>query len=350
MSNVKLNDGTVPWSQREDLGRQLEEQLVNVLAWSGVPIDPNDLGADGESEYGAYVPDWHFRAGETHLDPELADDPTPEIERSQESMIVRSLQRMTDSGLGLTENLIADGGHAHYQELADGAEVSASTVYRWLQRMGEAVQSDNGVITFHSAQLKEQFEEIVGRTATTFVNTVDNAMRRADTVLEQDAYQRQAGDPFESWRQKWGAEILDDGEVLKLGSALPHPERSLDAPVDAGDVTKDGFDAWRDAGRGPGRFPSDVAWDDEVGHRQREDVNELLQAANDEVVSDAVEKLAHTFRGKDVVDVVDRVKTMIDAGASWSAEQIQAAVEEAGYDIDVEDAARPDFHIPETGR
>jgi signal recognition particle subunit SEC65 len=41
---------------------------------------------------------------------------------------------------------------------------------------------------------------------------------------------------------------------------------------------------------------------------------------------------------------------MIDAGASWSAEQIQAAVEEAGYDIDVEDAARPDFHIPETNR
>jgi flavin-binding protein dodecin len=280
----------------------------------------------------------------------LADDPTPEIERSQQSMIVRSLQRMTDSGLGLTENLIADGGHAHYEELADGAEVSASTVYRWLQRMGEAVESDNGVITFTSAQLREQFQEIVGRTATSFVNTVDNAMRRADTVLEQDAYQRHAGDSFESWRQKWGAEILDNGEVLQLGSTLPHPERSLDAPVDAGDVTKDGFDAWRDAGRGPGRFPSDVAWEDEAGHRQREDVNHLLQAANDDVVSEAVQKLAGTFRGKDVVDVVDTVKTMIDAGASWSAEQIQAAVEEAGYDIDVEDTARPDFHIPETNR
>jgi DNA invertase Pin-like site-specific DNA recombinase len=53
-------------------------------------------------------------------------------------MIVRSLQRMTNSGLGLTEQLIGDGGHAQYNELADGAEVSASTVYRWLQRMGEA--------------------------------------------------------------------------------------------------------------------------------------------------------------------------------------------------------------------
>jgi len=161
MNDVTLNDSTASWSERHALGRELEERLVNVLAWSGVPIDPNALGADSEDEYGAFVPDWHFRAEESELEPELADDPTPEIERSQESMIIRSLQRMTDSGLGLTENLIADGGHAHYEELADGAEVSASTVYRWLQRMGDAVKSDNGVITFHSAQLREQFEEIV---------------------------------------------------------------------------------------------------------------------------------------------------------------------------------------------
>lgn len=41
---------------------------------------------------------------------------------------------------------------------------------------------------------------------------------------------------------------------------------------------------------------------------------------------------------------------MIDAGAGWSAEEIQAAVEEAGFDIDVEEAARPEFDIPENPR
>jgi hypothetical protein len=348
MSQVRLNESTVSWSRRNELGRELEERLVNVLAWSGVPIDPNDLGADSEHEVGAYVSDWHFRAEPSTLEPELADDPTPEIERSQESMIVRSLQRMTDSGLEVTESLIADGGHAHYEELAESAEVSASTVYRWLQRMGEAVQSDNGVITFSSAQLREQFEEIVGRTATQFVTTVDNAMRRADTVLEKDAYQRQAGDPFDSWREKWGAEVLEEKDLLQLGSALPHPKQNRTAPVDAGDVAKDGFEAWRETGRGPGKFPSTVEWDDESGFRRRENVNELIQAANDDVVSKAVQNLAKTFHGDDVVDVIDQVKTMIDGGAAWSAEQIQAAVEEAGFEIDVEDAARPDFHIPET--
>jgi len=347
MNEIRLNDSRPSWSDRHDLGRELEERLVNVLAWSGIPIDPDALGAESEEEVGAFVEDWHFRAEATDLEPELADDPTPEIERSQESMIVRSLQRMTNSGLDLTEELIADGGHARYDDLADDAEVSASTVYRWLQRMGDAVESDNGVITFHSANLREQFEEIVGRTATKFVQTVDNAMRRADTVLEKDAYQRTAGDEFENWRQKWDAEVVDDGDVLELGTCLPHPDRGHEDPVDAGDVTKDGLDAWKNSGRGPGLFPQTVAWNDEAGDRHREDPNDLIDAAKADRVPKGVRQLAEMrFSGLDTVDAISEVKQMIDAGVSWSADEIQMAIEEAGFEFDVRDAAEPDFHIP----
>lgn len=347
MSNVTLNDGTVPWSQRGQLGRELEERLVNVLAWSGVPIDPNDLGAGTETEYGAYVPDWHFSAEETDFEPELADDPTPEIERSQESMIVRSLQRMTGSGLDLSEQLIADGGHARYDHLADEAEVSESTVYRWLRRMGDAVESDNGVITFTSATLRERFQEILDRTVTDVQNRIDNAVRAADDVLEKDAYQRTAGDPFETWRQKWGAEIDDD--ELHLGTCLPHPGKGSEDAVDAGDVLRDGLSSWKESGRGPGHFPQKVRWTDEIGAMQRDDPNELIRAAKTDRVSEHVKQLAErTFAGLDVVDAVAEVKHMIDAGTSWTAAEIQAAIEEAGFDIDIEEAARPDFHIPET--
>lgn len=352
MSNITLSDGTVPWSKREELGRELEEKLVNVLAWSGVPIDPNDLGVDsggGGADYGAYILDWHFRAEETHLDPELADDPTPEIERSQESMIVRSLQRMTDSGLELSEQLIADGGHAHYRDLADGAEVSASTVYRWLQRMGDAIESDNGLITFHSANLRGQFEEIVGRTATKFVQTVDNAMRRADSVLEKEAYQRRPGAAFENWRQKWGAEVADDGRVLHLGTCLPRPDREIDAPVDAGDVVKDGLEAWHEDGNKTGTFPREIHWDSDRDGHHSERLDDLLEAAKEDHLSEAVQQLAErTFAGLDTVDAISEVKRMIDAGSAWSAEQIQAAIGEAGFDFDVRDAAEPDFEIAET--
>ncbi|NHX37642.1 MULTISPECIES: DUF7845 domain-containing protein [Halolamina] len=349
MNEIRLNDSRPSWSDRHDLGRELEERLVNVLAWSGIPIDPDALGAESEEEVGAFVEDWHFRAEATDLDPELADDPTPEIERSQESMIVRSLQRMTDLGLELSEQLIADGGHAHYEDLADDAEVSASTVYRWLQRMGEAVESDNGVITFHSANLREQFEEIVGRTATKFVSTIDNAMRRADTVLEKDAYQRRAGAEFENWRQKWGAELAEDGRVLNLGTCLPRPDRDLDAPVDAGDVVRDGLEAWHEDGNKTGTFPHEIHWDDDRGQHHSERLDDLLEQAKKDHRSEAVQQLAEmTFAGLDVVDAISEVKQMIEAGSSWSPAQIQAAVEEAGFEFDVRDAAEPDFEIPET--
>jgi len=174
-------------------------------------------------------------------------------------------------------------------------------------------------------------------------------MRRADTVLEKDAYQRTAGDEFENWRQKWDAEIVDDGDVIELGTCLPHPDRGSEAPVDAGDVTKDGLEAWTNSGRGPGLFPQKVHWHDEAGDHHREDPNELIQAAKTDRVPEGVRKLAErTFAGLDVVDAISEVKHMIDAGAGWSAEEIQMAVEEAGFDIDVRDAAEPDFEIPET--
>jgi hypothetical protein len=58
---------------------------------------------------------------------------------------------------------------------------------------------------------------------------------------------------------------------------------------------------------------------------------------------------AEVFRDVlDVVDAISEIKRMIDAGANWTAAEIQAAVEEAGFAIDVEDAAQPEFDIPET--
>jgi len=151
-----------------------------------------------------------------------------EIERSQESMIVRSLQRMTNSGVGLTDQLIADGGHARYDQIAEKAEVSESTVYRWLARMGDAVESDNGVITFHSIQLREQFQEIIGRTVTSVQNAVDQAVKAADDVLERDAYQRNPAGPIDSWKAKWGAEFSGTPTFFVSGLRFrPRPRHQL---------------------------------------------------------------------------------------------------------------------------
>ncbi|WP_435145940.1 hypothetical protein [Halobaculum sp. P14] len=345
VSNHRINDSTVPWSRRHDLGEQLHERLVNLLAWSGIPIDPNAPGTAND-EVPAFVEDWHFSPRPTRFDVDLADDPTPQIERSQESMLVRSFQRMTTSDLSLTEQLVADGGRARYDDLAEQSETSETTVYRWLSRMGDAIESQNGVISFNSAHLREQFEEILGRTVTTVENAVDHAVRAADTVLEKDAYQRTAGDPFDNWREKWDAVVENDGHELHLGSCLPHPEEGTHAPVTAGDVTTDGFEAWRKAGKAPGHFPKRVRWNDESGTEHIEDANTLLRHDPSEATEQAIEKLARTFRGQTVVDAIEQVRRMIEAGSSWTPEQIQAAVERAGFDIDVEEHAVKTFEIP----
>jgi hypothetical protein len=273
-----------------------------------------------------------------------------EIERSQESMIVRSLQRMTNSGVGLTDQLIADGGHARYDQIAEKAEVSESTVYRWLARMGDAVESDNGVITFHSIQLREQFQEIIGRTVTSVQNAVDQAVKAADDVLERDAYQRNPAGPIDSWKAKWGAEFSEDADVLRLGTTLSPPDHDINSVYDAGDVVLNGLDAWRKEGRPNGNFAQVVEFRDTSGHQHTVFRDQLVEKAKKDHVDNAIQQLATSIneRADDVVDVIDRVQTMIHAGPSWTAEEIQAAVEEAGYDIDVEQHARPDFHIPET--
>ncbi|WP_435147632.1 hypothetical protein [Halobaculum sp. P14] len=345
VSDIRINSDTVAWNRRYNLVEELEERLVNILTWAGIPIAPDALGSSNDSA-AAFVEDWHFSPAPTQRDIELFDDPTPEIERSQESMLVRSFQRMTTSDLSLTEQLVADGGRARYDDLAEQSETSETTVYRWLSRMGDAIESQNGVISFNSAHLREQFEEILGRTVTTVENAVDQAVRAADTVLEKDAYQRVPGDPFDSWREKWDAVVDDDGHELHLGSCLPHPDEGLHAPVTAGDVTTDGFEAWRNAGKAPGNFPKRVRWSDASGTEHVEDANTLLRHDPSEAAEQAIEKLARRFRGKDVVDAIEQVRRMIEAGTTWTPEQIQTAVERAGFDIDVEEHAVKTFEIP----
>ncbi|QZP37096.1 hypothetical protein [Halobaculum magnesiiphilum] len=345
VSDIRINRETVAWDRRHALVEELEERLVNILTWAGVPIAPSSLGSSNDSA-STFVEDWHFSPAETPRDLDLHDDPTPKIERSQESMLVRAFSRMTPADESLTEQLVADGGRAHYDDLAEESETSETTVYRWLKRMGDAVESQQGTITFASQHLREKFEEIIGRTVTDVQNSIEHSLRHAESILEEDAYERPSGDAFESWREKWGARVADDGAELQLGSCLPHPDEGVASGVNAAEVVQDGFHAWKDAGNAPGHFPGRVRWGDDHGQERVAEANTLLQHDAQQARSEAVERLARTFEGNDVYETVDRVRKMIGTGSTWSAEQIQTAVEIAGFEIDIEEHARPEFEIP----
>ncbi|AEN06722.1 hypothetical protein Halar_3101 [halophilic archaeon DL31] len=106
-----------------------------------------------------------------------------------------------------------------------------------------------------------------------------------------------------------------------------------------------------ESGRGKDHFPQIGRFRDQNRGIEKADSNELIQAVDEDCVSDAVQQLAQVrFAGLHVVDAISEVKQMVDAGTGWIAREIQAAIEEAGFDFDVEQHVRSDFEIPETGR
>ncbi|WP_241768152.1 hypothetical protein [Haloferax sp. ATB1] len=60
---------------------------MNILEWADIPSKPGHW----------FVEDDHFVPEESDRNIAFWDDPTPEIEASQESIIIRTLQELEDS-------------------------------------------------------------------------------------------------------------------------------------------------------------------------------------------------------------------------------------------------------------
>ncbi|WP_225316426.1 MULTISPECIES: hypothetical protein [Haloferax] len=112
-------DQSVRWTDRHDLVDDLEEKMMNVLEWAGIPTNPGSW----------FVEDDHFVPGESDRRIAFWDDPTPEIEASQESVIIRTLQELEDSDRDVLEYVaMADGGTV--DGAAEETGWSEATVYR----------------------------------------------------------------------------------------------------------------------------------------------------------------------------------------------------------------------------
>lgn len=138
-----LNDGSAAWSDRADLRQELDELLLNLLSWSGLPTRP-----DGDT----YINDRYFVPDDSfHPALSIIDDPTPEIRREQGTAVVKALSGLGTGNPDLNESdtdaleVMADGGQR--QDISDVAEAigrSRRTVYRFIERLSEVVESDNG--------------------------------------------------------------------------------------------------------------------------------------------------------------------------------------------------------------
>ena len=230
----------VPWAEIDALTHELEENLVNALSWSGLPVKPGSP---------TFVTDDHFDgSAASERDVGWFDDPTPEIESRQDSLFVQRLTDLTDGGEAVVEQLVADGGTADYDALADDAGVSVSTLYRALDHLDELVTSENGSVSFLGEHVRRQFEAVFQRVE----DAVETGVTAAAKVLDMDPRRiEEQGSAFQAWLNEYAVNVVEsspDAVKLKVGATLSRL-KSTSAPTLA-EVLEYGHICWNRSGRG----------------------------------------------------------------------------------------------------
>jgi len=230
------DDGAVRWDERHELREELDRSLINTLHWAGLPVHP-----DPE----VYVPDEYFAVDGINPDWDLRDDPTPWLQERDERI---ALDHYIGGDLSEAEEdvlqILSEHGQADYGQLAEESGRSTSTVYRLFRKLADAVVSDDGVFSFASEYLQNEFQSLLGLVE----DSVDYATRSIDELQAEDGVDDLG--PLQRWARAHGATLdLDrrndrfeiDFQVGQLSRV--DLERILRAGVDAARDT--GVHAWR---------------------------------------------------------------------------------------------------------
>ena len=231
--------GSVSWSDRGEVVRELDERLLSILSWAEIPTE-----AGGTT----YVADDHFDVGAADTTLPVHSDPTPRLEAEQEHLLMTTLRDMTPSDKDIVETLATDGG-LPASVVADEAGYSLSTVYRCLQRLEGMLTSDAGHVRFTSEKLRQEIRAIVESTETQLASAVDRAAELVDLDVRQSA-----SSAFDRWLAKYGAEFErpeTDGDrpVIRIGTVLARTKFSTDPRAE--DVVDEMLQAWSKDGRDP---------------------------------------------------------------------------------------------------
>jgi hypothetical protein len=232
----KLHDGSVPWSDRDDLRAELDETLLNLLSWSGLPTRP-----DGET----FIGDGYFSSSDS---PQpgitIVEDPTPEIQREQTAAVMAALGAPGVGNPDLNESdaetmeLVADGGR-DVDEISRLIGTSRRTVYRVVSRLNDLLSLDGGTVAFASDHLAEKAR--VGLEATT-------------GAFDRDGGATAEPGPWAKWLNKYGPRVDElPGDLVELTFGVVPDEWDVQA------ILRAGLKAWVDSGRERRRFVSGMA-------------------------------------------------------------------------------------------
>ncbi|WP_247729484.1 hypothetical protein [Halovivax limisalsi] len=205
---TSVTDETVYWDReddeldRQDLRRELEETLANVLEWAGFDVTGGDR----------YFEDEYFDPDDREQRTlKLVDCPLPEIESEQEAAVMRLWGDMNPSGRAVTETLLSDGGEVSPADAAEKTGYCYDTVLRVVDRLEGVVRHTYGQLEIESDYVAEALIKRVRSSAEQFTREIGSATMQ----VAEDA-QGIASDALDAWRTRYDAGIEQNREDCRL--------------------------------------------------------------------------------------------------------------------------------------
>ena len=229
--NKSLHGEALAWSDRREARREIEETVINCLDWAGIDADP---------EAGHFIGDAHFAP--TASDQRIGrwDDPTPQLEAEQESLLIRTMVDLSEGATELMQEVATDGG-THYEEAADQLGVSTSSIYRWLSELGDLVRNDNGEISLVSEHLEEEVTAIAQQAE----NAVKTGAERICHLVNR--HNDADGSALQRWLNKYAADIDLEEDKIRVDTLLSKVSGYDEPRVE--EVVEELRTAWQRAGR-----------------------------------------------------------------------------------------------------
>lgn len=209
---------SIPWSGYEQAVGELEETVLNALHWGDVPIEADATVSDGKGgARDVFVADDYWTPTVREEPVEIAADPIPALAEQERHDAVADVvdPDATPAEFDVLE-VVTDGGRVDYEEVAERAGRSTSTVYRAIQQFDSILDTDNGAVGF--------VDDVVRSTVGDIVEQFAAARDATETALEQVAERARPlsrsedGEPsaLERWINRHGIRVTQTYDQLEF--------------------------------------------------------------------------------------------------------------------------------------
>jgi len=208
------SESPIQWTGYETAVKEFRETVVNALHWAGVDFAPDS---------DVWIEDPYFDPGQTDDAVEVYPNPMPDLEQQTRADAVDQLR-----GPETTESewdvLVAmtDGGGRHYQDVAEEAGKSASTVYRAAEKFSDIIEIDNGMVQFRDGVVRDQIETVAERWQAAKDTTMD-ALERVAERASPFSRRNEDGEPsaLERWANRHGIVVHSTQEPMEMELKRP---------------------------------------------------------------------------------------------------------------------------------